>query len=126
MKPHFKNSFFPQDFFIFYVLSFRMQHKKAIENRTTVYFCLHHELKKNVVHFGSFLLLCSLVSNLFKQNFWGSEVGLERCDSYCNFFFFLIKPFCTRTHCPPIITLALLLFLPETMSVVCSCFKFQS
>ena len=68
-------------------------------------------------HFGDFLLLCDLVSIIFTKIFMGSEVCLERCDSYGNFGFkkksnnFILREFCKRTHCPPIVTLALLLFL---------------
>ena len=46
-----------QDFLMFSVLSFRMEHKKSIENRTAVYFCLHHEFYKKKMHFRAFLLL---------------------------------------------------------------------
>ena len=60
---------------------------------------------------------------LFKKKFIGSEVCLERCDSYGDFGFkkrkkniFILREFCKRTHCPPIVTLALLLFL-ETMAI---------
>ena len=40
------------------------------------------------INFKSFLLLCGLVSNFFTIFFMGSEVCLERCDSYGNFGYF--------------------------------------
>ena len=66
-----------------------MEHKKSIENWTAVYFCLHHEYKKNT-NLWAFLLLCGLVSNIFTMFFRYSELCLERCDSYGDFCY-LIK-----------------------------------
>ena len=73
------------------------------------------------IHFGAFLLLCGLFSIIFQKNVMGSEVCLERCDSYGDFGFkkrkkniFILREFCKRTHCPPIVTLALLLFVTTT------------
>ena len=45
------------------------------------------------VHFGAFFLLCSLVSIIFTIIVMGSEVCLERCDSYGNFGFLKIQTF---------------------------------
>ena len=47
-------------------------------------------LKKNyflqiLIDFWAFLLLYSLVSNIFTTFFRDSEVCIERCNSYCNF-----------------------------------------
>ena len=53
---HFHNSFVPR-FFILSVLSFGMEHKKGIENRTAVYFCLHHEFDKMLFIFWHFAAL---------------------------------------------------------------------
>ena len=63
--PYFQKRFCPKIFLMFSVLSFRMEHKKAIENLTPVYFCLHHEFYIFFVHFWAFLRLCDLVSNIF-------------------------------------------------------------
>ena len=41
-----------------------------------------------LIHFGAFLLLCGLVSNIFTIFFRGSAVCLARCDSYEYFVFF--------------------------------------
>ena len=73
---------------------------------------------KFFINFQPFLLLCGLVSNVFTIFFMGSEVCLERCDSYGNFGYlekksniFILGEFCKRTQCPSIETLALLFFL---------------
>ena len=39
----FLKQFCPKIFLMFCVLSFRIEHKKDVENRTPVYFCLPHE-----------------------------------------------------------------------------------
>ena len=73
--------------------------------------------------FGAFLLLCGLVSIILTNIFMGSEVGLERCDSYGNFGYLktskmiILREFCEGTHCPAIGTLALLLFLTFFVSM---------
>jgi hypothetical protein len=85
----FKTALF-QHFFLFSVLSSRMEPKKAIENRTAVYFCLHQEYYHLLSIFWEFLLLCSLVSNIFTMFFSDSEVCLERYNSYGDFGY-LIK-----------------------------------
>ena len=46
---------------MFLVLGSKMKHKKAIENRTAEYFCLHHQFSKFL---GIFAAL-GLVSNMF-------------------------------------------------------------
>ena len=52
----------------------------------------------------------------FLKKFWGSEVCLERCDSYGSFGYSnkkkknILREICKRTHFPSIGTLALLLF----------------
>ena len=61
-----------------------MEHKKAIKKLTPVYFCLHHDFKI-FVHFGAFLLLCGLVSDIFTILSRGSELCVDICDSYSNF-----------------------------------------
>ena len=68
------------------------------------------------IHFWPFLLLCRLFSNIFTIYHRGSEVCLERCDSYDNFSHLknkinIQREICKRRHCPPIGTLALLLYL---------------
>ena len=105
-------------FHFFYVFCAKLKDKtlKAIENRTPVFSCLHHEFYKFFIHFGAFLLLCGLVSIIFTNFFMGLELCLERCDTYGNFglkknIFFLWE-FSKITHCPPVVTLALLLFVP--------------
>ena len=62
-----------------------MEHKKAIENGTPVYFCLHYEFYKCFFYFWASLLLCSVVSNILKTCFRGSEELLKNCDSHGNF-----------------------------------------
>ena len=53
-----------------------------------------------------------------------SEVCLERCDSYGNFGFkkksndIILREFCEITHCPPSVTMALLLSISYKGSVV--------
>ena len=47
---------------MFSALRFKMEHKKAVENRTAVYFVLHLEFYNFFSSFGAFLLLLSLVS----------------------------------------------------------------
>ena len=74
-------------FFMFSVLGSKMEHKKSIENRTAVYFCLHHEFYQICIHCWAYLLLCGLVTNISTMFFRDSEVCLERCDSYSNFGF---------------------------------------
>ena len=61
-----------------------MEHKKAIENRTPLYFGYIMNFT-NCYPFWAFLLLCNLVSNIFTIFSMGSEVCLEQCDSYGNF-----------------------------------------
>ena len=99
----FKTILFQDFFLMFSVLSFRMEHKKAIENWTSVYFCLHREFytKKKCLFWG-ILLLCSLVSNTFFF-FRGSEVCLERCYSYGIFGFFkkIKKKNTLYSYCKP-------------------------
>ena len=59
--------------------------------------------------------------NIFTISFRGSEVCLERCDSYSNFGYlnksniFILREISKRTHCPYIVTLALLLFLSQSL-----------
>ena len=112
---HFQNIFVPT-FFMLSMLSSRMKHKKAIENRTLVYFCLQHEFKKKM-HFGAYLLLCGIVSRIFTIFFRGLEVCMAICDSYINLAIkkinkdIILREIFKRTYCPPIGTLALLLFL---------------
>ena len=53
LRPHFQNNFV-QLFFMFSMLSSRIEHKKAIENGTPMYFCLHHEFVKKLLIFGHF------------------------------------------------------------------------
>ena len=54
LRPKFQNSFVPTFFLMFSVLGSSMEHKKGIENRTAVYFCLHHEFYKMLSIFGHF------------------------------------------------------------------------
>ena len=102
------------------LLSFGMEHKKGIANRTPWYFCLHHGFYKFLSIFGPFFLLCGLVSHIFTIFVRDSEVCLERCDSYGNFGYLkkkkkkiILREFSKRTHCPPIVTLFLLLFVSQ-------------
>ena len=73
--------------------------------------------KKKKYQFLGILLACDLLSYIFTF-FRGSEVYLERCDSYGNFGYlkksniFILREILKRKHCPSIGTLALLLFLP--------------
>ena len=73
---------------------------------------------KKFINFWAFLLLCGLVSNIFTTCFKGSEVSLERCDSYGNFGYlekksniFILGEFCELTQCPSIEIQALLFFV---------------
>ena len=51
---------------MFSVLGSRMEHKKAVENQTAVYFCLYHEFYNFFLNtFWAFFLLCGQVSNIF-------------------------------------------------------------
>ena len=59
------------NFFMFSVLGFKKENKKAIENRAAVYFCLNHEF------LGIF--------DIFTMFFRDSEKRLEGCDSYGDF-----------------------------------------
>ena len=61
-----------------------MEHKKAFENRISVYFCLHHEFYKLLSIFGHFSTL-QYSLEYFYNVFRDSEVCLERCDSYGDF-----------------------------------------
>ena len=54
LRPHFQQSFVPNFFFILSVLGSRIEHKKFLENRTAVYFSLHHEFYKFLSIFGHF------------------------------------------------------------------------
>ena len=82
---------------------------------------------KIFVHFGAFLLLSNLVSHIFTILFRGSELCLETIDCYSNFCYlkkkntkkniFIPREFCKRTHCPPIVTLALILFICHSLSL---------
>ena len=64
----FSKEFCPE-IFMFSVLSYRMKHKKAIENQTPMYFLSW--ISQIFVHFVSFLMLWSLVSNIFSIFFQG-------------------------------------------------------
>ena len=100
-----------------------MKQKKAIENRTPVYLCLNHEFCKKI-HFGAFLMLCCQVSKIFTIFFRGSEVCLERCESYGDLGYlkksniFILREICKRTYCPPLVTPVLLLFVKIGESVL--------
>ena len=115
LRPHFQNSLFLIFFFMFSVLNFIMKQKKLLKTK-------HHCTFVYVMNFTNYcpflgiLLLYDLVSNIFTIFFRGSEVCLEKCDSCGNLGYektkdFILREICKRTHCPPIVTLALLLFI---------------
>ena len=96
---------------LFSVLSSRIDTKNLLETKHQMYFCLHHDFYKFLSIFGHF---CYFAAYILFLKIMGSEECLERCDSYGDFFLsniFILGEFCKRTQCPPIVTLALLLFL---------------
>ena len=122
LRPHFENIFVLGFFIMFSVLTFRMEHKKAIENRTTVYFCLHYELLKNLSILGHFccfrdkFLICLqyFPGVQYVQKDVIHTVILKKSN------IFILREFCKRTHCPLIVTLALLLFVPSGYTSGCT------
>ena len=70
------------------------------------------------IHFGAFLLLYGLVSNIFTFFFsWVQKYVWKDVIHMVVWLFKKIKQlylreFCKRTHCPPSVILALLLFIP--------------
>ena len=129
MTPHFQNSFFSTFFNVFCAkvedgtLESYWKPNTSVLSSTSWILLIF-------IHFGAFLLLCGLVSIYFTIFFMGSEVCLERCNFYGNLGLkkksnnFILREFCKRTHCPPIVTLALLLFLSKTQkkNMVNKCF----
>ena len=118
LRPHFQNSFVPRFFFMLSMLSFRMEYKKAIENRTPVYFCLYHEFYKFFCPFwgifaAQFLIFLQFFSGVqkcvWKDVIQPVIVAIKKKTSNI----FILREFCKITHCLPIVTLALLLFLPN-------------
>ena len=124
MRIFFKNlrppckRFLSQLFFMFSMLSSMMEHKKAIEKRTPVYFCQHHEFYKFLSILGHFCCFAAYFLLFFKKISWVQKyawkdvihtVILALRKEEKNIF--ILREFCKRTHCPPIVTLALLLFV---------------
>ena len=103
---------------MFSVLSSRMEQKKAIENRTPVYFFLLHKFFNFLSIFGHFCCLAAqfqiflqFVSGVKKYD-WSNvihTVVLAYLQKKSNIY--ILREICKRTHCPPIGTLALLLFI---------------
>ena len=118
LRPHFQNSF-SQLFYIFCAKVKDTTLKSYWKPNTSVFLSTLWILS-TFTHFGAFVLLWDLVSIIFTIFFMGSEVYLERCDSYDNFDLkqkfkkIIFREFCKRIHCPPIVTLALLLFLTQS------------
>ena len=112
-ETRFSKQFCLNFFFVFSIKISRMGQKKVIENRTAVYLkCVYNFF----FDFLAFLLLWGLISKKFTIFFRGSSIRLARCDSYWYLvFFFKILSFfiqiCKMRHCPPSVTLALLLFI---------------
>ena len=102
---------------MFSVLGSRMEHKKAIENRTAVYFCLHHEFYKFLSIFGHFW--CFAVQfPIFLQSFSGIQKYAWKDGIYTVILaieqkikHFILRDICKITLCPSLVTLALLLFI---------------
>ena len=115
LRPHFLIMFVKTFFKMFSMPSSRMEHITAIENRTSMFFSLHHEIIKFLPIFKHF---CRFVAKfLIILQFLGSEECLTRCDSYGNVGYlkkkiknFILKEICSRTDCPHFGTFALLLF----------------
>ena len=103
---------------MFSVLGSRMEHKKAIENQTAVYFCLYHEFNHFLSVFGHFccfgvlfLIFLQCFSGIQKQA-WKDVIhtvilAIYQKNQIKNFEEKFVKK---KTHCPSIVTLALLLF----------------
>ena len=103
---------------MFSVLGFRIKTQKSYWKPNSSVILSTSWILQIFVHFWSFLLLCGLVSTIFTMFFRDSEVCLEIYDWYGDFGYltkkiniFIWREICKRTHCPPIVTLALLLFL---------------
>ena len=74
-----------QFFFMFSVLGSRIEHTKNYWKPNSNVILSTSWILQIFVHFGPFLLLCGLVSNIFTMFFRDSEVCLERYDSYGDF-----------------------------------------
>ena len=84
MRPHFQNRFVP---IFFYVFCARLKDWTQIsywKPNTSVLLSTSWTLQF-FSHYWAFLLLCGPVSNIFTMFFRGSEVCLERYDSYGDF-----------------------------------------
>ena len=101
---------------LFSVLNFRMEPKKLLKTEHQCAFVYIMNFTNFRPFWGFFAALRPSLS-YFYNFFRGSEVCLERCDSHGNFgfffnkFFLLLENFVKRTHCPHIVTMALLLFI---------------
>ena len=74
-----------RQFFMFFVLGSRIKHKKCYWKPNSSVILSTSWILQIFIHFWAFLLLCSLLSNIFTMFFRDSEVCLERCDSYSDF-----------------------------------------
>ena len=93
---------------MFSVLSLRMEDKQAIE--------IEHQCSfKIFVNFWAFLLLPSPISHIFTIFSGVQKYVLKHVIQLFGLFkkkhFFFLRDFYKRTNCPPIVTLALLLFV---------------
>ena len=117
---------FSKSFFLNFVLCFcaklkdRTLKKNYWKPKTSVLLSTSQSLQIRI-HFGAFLQLCGLF--YINKKKIGSEVCLERFHSYGDFgsFFksniFILREFCKRILCLPIVKLALLLFLYTVLTV---------
>ena len=83
LRPLFQNSFVPR-FFMFSVLSFRMEHKKLLKTEHQCTFFYIMNFTSCCPFWGIFAALRPSFY-YFYIFFRGSEVCLEICDSYSNF-----------------------------------------
>ena len=101
----------------FFVMLFmqisRMKQKKLLKTEQQ---CIYSVLTEKIWFLGIFAVFGPNFFNIFTIFFRGSSIRLARCDSYWYLvFFFKILSFfiqiCKMRHCPPSVTLALLLFV---------------
>ena len=120
LRPHFQNSFFLKFFSNFFCAKVKYNTLKSYWKPNISVLLSASWILQIFIHFGAFLLLCGLISITFCYFFHEFRSMSGKMWFIWWFWLFLLskylilREFCKRTHCCPIVTLALLLFLTLT------------
>ena len=112
------------NFFLCFLWKSPEWNKNFFENQTAVYFCLHHEFYNFLLIFGHFCCFAAKFL-IFSQFFSGVQQYVWQGVTHTDIFFssfkifniFILREIWKKIHCPPSVTLALLLFLNSRIAI---------